>query len=218
MYIYDYTNMSAKKGFSQVNHLCAKRRNDVFYTPPELAKDTISLVPLVPGDVVLDPFFGKGVFYDHYPDFVQKEWCEIELGRDFFDFEGEVDWVISNPPFSLMTAIIEKMIKICRKGFAIISQFSSISKKREKILVEAGFVLIRLEPFFVGKGWPSWIHVIQIWAKRDAGFGGDIRKLPKYLYPFELYHKEEELGATQTGEEEEGVDETERGGTSADGR
>jgi hypothetical protein len=206
-----------QSNFVRSVHHCATRKNDVVYTPPQLAKEMIGLVPLVPGDVVYDPFYGKGVFYDHYPDFVQKEWSEIDLGRDFFEFEGEVDWIISNPPFSMMTAIIERMIKICRKGFAIITQFSGVSVKRERILREAGFVLIHLEPFFVKKNWPMWTHIIQIWVKKDAGLGSSIQKLSRYEFPYELYHKEE-LGAAQTGKEEEGVDEAEGSGTSADGR
>jgi hypothetical protein len=28
-------------------------------------------------------------------------WCEIEHGRDFFDWDDPVDWAIGNPPYSL---------------------------------------------------------------------------------------------------------------------
>jgi len=47
---------------------------------------------------ILDPCRGLGAFTDHIPG---AEWCEITEGRDFFDWHEPVDWVISNPPYSL---------------------------------------------------------------------------------------------------------------------
>jgi hypothetical protein len=70
-------------------------------TPRSLAADLIALTPLQEGDVVLEPFKGEGAFYDSLPATVRKEWCEASQGRDYTDFTGSVDWVISNPPYRL---------------------------------------------------------------------------------------------------------------------
>jgi hypothetical protein len=70
-------------------------------TPRELAKDLINNVPLVEGDRVLEPFKGEGAFYDSLPDWVSKDWAEIQQGRDYKSIEGTFDWVITNPPFKL---------------------------------------------------------------------------------------------------------------------
>lgn len=75
--------------------------NDMVYTPEEVAKTIISKMPLKDGDIVLDASAGKNVFYDNYPDFVIKDRCEIEDGIDFFDYDKKVDWIITNPPYSL---------------------------------------------------------------------------------------------------------------------
>ena len=73
-------------------------------TPPALAKKLIDKLDLVAGDRVLEPFRGEGAFYNELPDFVIKEWTEIEEGRDYKDNNDKYDWVISNPPFRLEMA------------------------------------------------------------------------------------------------------------------
>ena len=72
-------------------------------TPKELAKDLIGYVPLIEGDKVIEPFKGEGAFYDAFPNYVNKDWAELEQGRDYTDLSGSYDWVITNPPFSLYT-------------------------------------------------------------------------------------------------------------------
>ena len=54
---------------------------------------------------ILEPFRGSSVFYDQLPS--DTLWCEITDGRDFFDFHQPVDWIISNPPFSNLTAVLQ---------------------------------------------------------------------------------------------------------------
>ena len=78
--------------------------NDKIYTPIETAKDIISKFNLF--GTVLDPFKGNGAFYDNLPETVEKDWCEIDLGRDFFDYNKKVDWIISNPPYSIFGSVI----------------------------------------------------------------------------------------------------------------
>lgn len=83
---------------------------DLVYTPRELAKDIIDHFPL--SGLILDPCKGDGAFYDQYPNTCQKDWCEIELGIDFFDYHKNVDWIISNPPWSKMREFINHSMEI----------------------------------------------------------------------------------------------------------
>jgi hypothetical protein len=79
-------------------------KDDSYYfhqTPVGLARVLINTVPLEEGDRVLEPFRGEGAFYNSFPDFVNKDWCEIEEGRDFKDYNEDIDWIITNPPFRL---------------------------------------------------------------------------------------------------------------------
>jgi len=69
------------------------------YTPRELAKQLIESVEMLPTDRLLEPFAGNGAFYDNFPIANPKDWAEIEKGRDFFEYNGKCDIIITNPPF-----------------------------------------------------------------------------------------------------------------------
>lgn len=84
-------------------------KNDKCYTPFPIAKKIINLFPLY--GKVLDPFKGKGAFYEQI-DIEDKDWCEIDEGRDFFDYTDKVDWIISNPPYSILDEVLEHSFEI----------------------------------------------------------------------------------------------------------
>lgn len=70
---------------------------DVVYTPDWCARDMVEWFK--PSGRVLEPCKGDGAIYKYLPE--GAEWCEIELGRDFFAYSKQVDWIISNPPYSV---------------------------------------------------------------------------------------------------------------------
>lgn len=72
---------------------------DVVYTPEVVTRQIIEYVK--PSGRVLDPCMGKGAFYDNFPTNCKKDWCEIDMGRDFLAYDKKVDWIIGNPPYSL---------------------------------------------------------------------------------------------------------------------
>lgn len=69
---------------------------DVVYTPDWVAGDMVSFFK--PSGKILEPSIGDGVFLRYLP--VDTEWCEIEKGRDFYQWTKPVDWVFGNPPYS----------------------------------------------------------------------------------------------------------------------
>jgi hypothetical protein len=72
---------------------------DVVYTPPWLARLIVD--HFAPWGKCLDPCLGDGSFYDCLPE-QDRDWCEIESGRDFLAYDGRADWIISNPPYSIL--------------------------------------------------------------------------------------------------------------------
>lgn len=64
-------------------------------TPDWCAADIVQYFK--PYGEVLEPFKGDGIFLRYLPAAL---WCEIDEGRDFFDWDRSVDWIISNPPYS----------------------------------------------------------------------------------------------------------------------
>ena len=82
---------------TNMNPVTRKRGNDIVYTPEWVVDDMLDHFNITGS--ILDPCKGGGAFSNKITDCL---WCEIEEGRDFFDWTKPVDWVISNPPYSLI--------------------------------------------------------------------------------------------------------------------
>lgn len=84
--------------------------NDDIYTPRNISKEIINMFDLK--GLVLDPFKGDGSFYDQFPSSVEKDWCEIKEGKDFFNYNKSVDWIVSNPPYSILDDVLKHSFEI----------------------------------------------------------------------------------------------------------
>ena len=75
---------------------------DIVMTPDYLAKDIIQ--HFQPTGLILDPCRGEGAFYDNYDATYPhtKDWCELAEDRDFLKYHRKVDWIVTNPPWSMM--------------------------------------------------------------------------------------------------------------------
>ena len=80
-----------------------KNYSNVHFSDEEVAKKIIA--HFAPTGRILEPFKGEGAFFNHLPKGTQ--WCELNEGRDFFQFTSQVDWIVSNPPFENLTQVME---------------------------------------------------------------------------------------------------------------
>jgi hypothetical protein len=71
-------------------------KNDVVFTPDWLAKKICSMFSI--SGNVLEPCKGEGAFLKYLPE--NTEWCEIADGRNYYDYDKKVDWLVTNPPYS----------------------------------------------------------------------------------------------------------------------
>lgn len=77
---------------------------DVVYTPVNISEAIIR--HLKPTGKCLDPCYGDGAFYKFFPS--DRHYCELQEGKDFFDWKGgAVDWIIGNPPYSIFKEFLE---------------------------------------------------------------------------------------------------------------
>ena len=118
--------------------------NDKKRTDRPLALHCINMIKLETDDIVLDPFLGDGAFYEQYPSYVKKDWCEIDNGRDFFEYNKEVDWIISNPPYSKLNEVFKHSVKISRKGIGLLIGIMNLTPQRCKILDDNGFGITKI--------------------------------------------------------------------------
>ena len=86
-----------------------KGGDDCVQTPELLAKSIIEY--FAPKGLILEPCRGESSFYNNLPE--PKDWCEIKEGKDFFcDYHEKVNWIITNPPFSLMRKFLQHSMQL----------------------------------------------------------------------------------------------------------
>lgn len=81
---------------------------DIVYTPDHVSKGIVGF--LEPSGLCLDPCKGDGSFLKHLP--LGSEFCEINEGKDFFDYYTKVDWIIGNPPYSIFDKFLEHSFEL----------------------------------------------------------------------------------------------------------
>jgi len=142
--------------------------NDEIYTPPSLARDLIKQVDIKEGQSCLDPFYGTGAFYDNFPSMPQlHDFCEINLGKDFFKEKRKFDWIISNPPFSQLTNIFTHTIDRCNVGFAYLIPAYSLTCHRIRTCNNLGFYINKIIHFRNPKSWNIGFQMIFVIFTRN---------------------------------------------------
>jgi len=127
---------------------------DRIFTPENLAIELISKIPADDGDSWCDPCYGKGVFYNNFPT-ENKDFCEIDMGKDFLQSLDEWDWCVTNIPFSIPNEFIFGMARRSNRGFGILCLANSMTATRLKKLEKMGF----------------YIHSLSIVYVKEWGFG-----------------------------------------------
>ena len=87
---------------------CVKA-TDIVMTDPAHAREIVQRFK--PTGRILDPFRGDGAFWNEMPG---AEWCEIREGRDFFAWREPVDWIVSNPPYSIFSDVMRHAFGVAR--------------------------------------------------------------------------------------------------------
>jgi hypothetical protein len=117
------------------------------YTPLALARHLVGLIPITPTDRVIDPAAGATrPFLRAFPT-RKKLHCEIDEGTDFLTTPYDYDWAITNPPYHLLWAFMDKASQEADKGFAFlvnINGINTLTPKRLELLRRRQFHLRRL--------------------------------------------------------------------------
>jgi len=142
MKIWDYQSNEADQLAQHV-----EKDKDIVMTKPQMAIDLISLVSFQDGDIVMEPCYGKGAFYDNLPNNVEKKFCEINMGKDYLDFSGEVDITLSNPPFvprKLFWSFHQKAMETTKKEIYWLINISALNvftpKRLEEMKTKGWFI------------------------------------------------------------------------------
>ena len=128
-----------------------QKPNDKIYTPPKIVDIMLKFCDYKEGDLVLEPCKGKGAIYNKLSE--PKEYCEIDYGIDFFEYNKKVDIIISNPPYSILDKWFKHTYTLCNK-FCYIFGMYSLTPKRIEVMNENGFYITKMLLTKI----PSWFQ------------------------------------------------------------
>ena len=163
-------------GPTQPNRTGKGTANDVVMTPESTAKRIIEYYN--PQGLVLEPCKGTGMFYNNFPG--DKDWCEISEGKDFFNYNKKVDWIITNPPFSIYDLFLFKSFEIADNVVFFCPLNKAFkSQKVDKTIQEYGGLKEIIHMGGGGKhGFPFGFPVGCLYYQR--GYKGDIQYTRMY--------------------------------------
>ena len=95
-------------GPTKANKTSKSTANDVVMTKEETAIAIIA--HFHPSGSIMEPCKGTGSFFNNLP--ANTFYCEITEGIDFLTCEQKVDWIITNPPFSIFDLFLLKSFEL----------------------------------------------------------------------------------------------------------
>ncbi len=125
---------------------------DKVYTPQFIVDEVLDIfLPKVSKtSPILEPFKGEGAFYDMLHEY-DRSWCEIDEGVDFFEYKGEVEWIITNPPYSIFKEVLPKMLSVADNIVMVIPVNKLLSSMPRLMDIDrAGFYINHIH--YLGSG------------------------------------------------------------------
>ncbi len=143
--------------------------DDVVQTPAELAGRIVK--HFKPKGKILEPCKGDGNFLNYLPG---AFWCEIKEGRDFFEWNRRVDWIITNPPWSQIRAFLQHSMLLADNIVFLMTVNHVWTKARIRDVYTSGFgikeiCLVEMPPSFPQSGFQlGAIHIARGWNREIA--------------------------------------------------
>jgi hypothetical protein len=144
--------------------------DDVVQTPPEIAQRLVA--HFKPKGRVLEPCRGEGNFWRALPS--GSEWCEIKEGRDFYQWQEPVDWIVTNPPWSQLRKFLQHSMTLATNIVFLVTINHLWTKARIRDMQVSGYsfreiALIEMPPNFPQSGF----QLGAIWLQKR--WGGEIK-------------------------------------------
>lgn len=149
-------------------------------TPADVWTKILELLPVREDAIFLEPFKGEGSLYNQIS--CLKEWCEIQEGKDIFDYDCNksiVTTIYTNPPFKceitnkkgqkvvknsvyyFLEYFMKKINTLEEIGFLINAKsFQSLTPKRFVRLQELGFYVHNIIVLNCNYWWGTYYFVL----------------------------------------------------------
>lgn len=157
--------------------------DDVVQTPIHMAARIVE--HFKPSGTILEPCRGEGNFLRQMPG---AFWCEIKEGRDFFDWNTPVDWIVTNPPWSKIRPFLQHSMELASDIVFLMTVNHVWTKARIRDIYSQGFAikeicLVEMPPEFPQSGFQlGAIHIAKGWKDQiqfsDISVAKASRKIP----------------------------------------
>lgn len=141
---------------------------DMVFTPPMLAARIVAAFSDEIRGRVLEPCRGDGAFYDALPEHVTKDWCELSENRDFFAWSTPVDWIVTNPPWSVFRPFLGHAMRVADNVLFLAPFNHYATKARVGMIRDQGFAMKRVLYVPSPRDWPaSGFQLAAVHLQRD---------------------------------------------------
>jgi len=128
------------------------RKTDNKQTPEKYAKFIVDYFK--PEGIVLEPCKGDGNFFKFFPK--GSLYCDITEGKDFFDFNQKVDWIITNPPWVYLSEFLKHSFELADNVVMVFTYHYLGTKRRFKMLREYNFWIKEILLIPTPEEWGGW--------------------------------------------------------------
>lgn len=150
-----------------------QKKGDLVYTPEIIAQDMVNF--FMPSGKILEPCYGTGNIYKFFPKDGINEFCEIQMSKDFYEYNDKVDWIITNPPYSHFSKFIKHGLEISDNSVWLLPTWKMFSGNGLLVAIKNHGWIKHIRHYGTGTklGWAPLANAISaIHIQRD--YDGDI--------------------------------------------
>ena len=126
------------------------KSDDVVMTPINLAERLVN--HFNPEGKGLEPCCGNGNILRFLNN---ADWCEISKGKDFFDYNSRVDYIFTNPPWSMIRKFLQHSMELANDIYFLCTINHLWTKARLRDIKENGFGIKEICIFDTPKEFPK---------------------------------------------------------------
>jgi len=161
-------------GYVYANRSGKATPNDVVLTPVPAANFIVEyLLKRGLSGNILEPCRASehGSFYSALKGIKNStlDWCEIEEGKDFFEYNSHVDWIVTNPPYSIYDDFLLKSLEVAN-NVVFLCPLNKVFKSKKldiKLHEWGGLKEIIMMGSGGSLGWPFGFPCGVLWFKKD---------------------------------------------------
>ena len=102
------------------------------------------------------------------------DWCEIAEGKNYYDYEKKVDWIVTNPPWSIFRPFLIHSLTVADNIVFLIPIVHYFGKARLREIKKAGYGFKEMVFIDTPKSFPQMgfqLGVVHI----QKNYGGDCK-------------------------------------------